>query len=310
MKTAGATGHKRKISEIEAEARRIAAKRNWVVVIAEVCVIFLFPTIIGILIQNMSELNRQGIFWSLILLIGGAQLILGLMVLFPAKNEFFYFDHLDLKTEYEGLEANYRRAEYTGRVVYHILETLHRFIRECEQAAGAFTVQQIRGSFEALMQTAVTFREGVLGFTLRDRYSFVMYLYSAPDDSLKPFYSSTDIRVTSPPREWRPYKGSIGACFAERRIIFVDDLTKSPDWPVYYAPGDERNYRSQVAVPVLHLDAGGKRSPVRGVLVVTSSVATHFDEQVYTPIFTTLSTILAIFFWVADRRLPEGADYV
>jgi hypothetical protein len=300
--------HRGKISEIEAEARRIAAKRNWVVIIAEVCVIFLFPLIISILIQNMNELNKQGIFWSLILMIGGAQLLLGLLVLFPAKNEFFYFDHLDLKKDYERLESNYRRAEYTGRVVYHMLENLQKFIKECESADEALTVEKIRAPFEKLMQTPITFREGVLGFTLRDRYSFVVYLYSVPQDLLKPFYSSTDIRFTSALRDWKPYKGSIGACFAEQKIIFVEDLTESPDWHVYYKPGDERNYRSLVAAPILNLTK--KDSTVRGVLVVTSSAPTHFDVHIYTPIFTTLTTILAVFFRVADSKLPEEVDYI
>jgi signal transduction protein with GAF and PtsI domain len=103
-------------------------------------------------------------------------------------------------------------------------------------------------------------------------------------------------------------KGSIGTCFSEREIIFVADLTRSPDWPVYYKAGDERNYRSLAATPVFNLDK--KRSPARGVLVVTSSEPKQFDEQIYRPIFTSLATILAIFFWVADKKLPEGVDYL
>jgi hypothetical protein len=198
---------KRKVSEIEAEARHIAAKRNWIVIVAEICVIFIFPIVIGILIQNMKELEERGIFLILILLIGAAQLLLGLVVLLPAKNEFFYFDHLDLKENYQELELKYERAEHTGRSVYHTLKTLKEFIEDCELTENFIDLNKIKVYCEKLVQTLVQFRERILGFTLNDRYSFAIYLYSPHENRLKLFHRAADQRLTPDNREWEPYEG-------------------------------------------------------------------------------------------------------
>lgn len=297
-------------STIESEARRIAAKRNMLVMGSEVTVIFILPIIENILIQNMKELNAQGIFKALILPTLAIHLLLGLIVIIPTKNEFFFFEFLDLRNKHQDLMNSHDRAQATGTVVYVALRTLRDFISVVNSTHVSISLDDLKVHFGKLLKTAVLNRDGVLGFSLRERYSFTLYLYSDSDGLLKPFYSAKDDRVPSDERPWPRNKGPLSFCFQNQKCEFIPDMSQSRYVSFFTWPTDIKNYRSLAFVPVFDVNSGGGNKEVLGVLMVTSSEPGRFVDAIHEPIFESLADILALFFVFADTTLPPGNKYV
>lgn len=298
------------LSAIESEARRIAAKRNMLLMGAEVTVIFILPVIENILITNIKELGAQGIFTALIVPILAIHLILGLIVLMPTKNEFFFFEFLDLKKKYDELTSSHNRAQATGTVVYLALRTLRDFISVANSKDSSTSLDDIKTYFAKLLRTAVLNRDGVLGFSLRDRYSFTVYRYSEPEGLLKPFYCDKDVRVAPDDRAWPTNRGPLSFCFENQKCEFIPDLGESRYEAFFSAPNDKKSYRSLALVPVFDVNTREQKKATLGVLMVTSSEPGRFDADVHQSIFESLADILALFFVFSDATLPPGSRYV
>lgn len=288
----------------------MAARRNMLVMAAQVTVIFMLPITENILIQNMNELRASGIFWILILLVGTIHITLGLIVILPARNEFFYFEFLDLMDKYDELQRKHERAEATGRVVYLALKSVRNFIGISKSTSGTLSIEDVRRYFAKLINTAVLNRDGVLGFSLSDRYSFIVYMYSDLEKLLKPFYGAQDDRISPENRTWKVTQGPVGLCYANKRLEIVQDLMTSPYKHEYLSPGDEKNYRSVAVIPIFYESPVDNTKTVIGVLWISSSKPSRFDELVHSSIFESLADILDVFFVFALSKLPGEAKFV
>jgi hypothetical protein len=298
-------------SEVEAEARKMAARRNSLVMAAEVSVIFILPVVENILIQSMDHLHSKRIFWPLILLVGSVHILLGFKVILPTRNEFFYFEFLDQKNRYKELLRKYNRADATGRVVYLALKYLRNFIGVSKSRSRTLSVDDIGSYLGKIINTAVLNRDGVLGLTLSDRYSFIVYMYSPDENVLKPFYSAQDNRIKNETRDWKPYQGPVGMCFANKRLEIIKDLSESTTYRQEYTnPGDDKNYRSLAVIPIFYDDPGANEKTVIGVLQISSSKAACFVEDVHAPIFESLADILDVFLVFAQSQLPPNTKFV
>ena len=303
-----------RLTEIETEARRLVHTRQWLVILAEIFAIVVFPLCIGILTQRMDKMGEY--FWYTIIPLALAQFCLGCILLLGAKNEFFFFEYRDLEDRHQELVEQ--------KMAWHLKSTQYDFTREAtyfaSEAANNFTAlwisktnpttkEELHDAISDVLTSVIALREEIFGYK-GAKHNLSVYLFAPAKNRLVPFFRDMDDRLTRNNREWQPGIGHVGFCFLRHETIISEDISVSPELSRDNAPDDELSYRSMCSTPIFSLSNDPSVSEVMGVLSITSSAPNQFKPEIHQTFMETLATILTVVIGLAYARIPSGGNYV
>lgn len=299
-----------RLSEIEKEARRLVHTRQWLIIVAEIFAIVVFPLCIGILTQRMDKLGDY--FWYTVIPLAAAQLVLGCILLLGAKNEFFFFEYLDLEDRHKELvkermawQSKSTQYDFTQEATYFAAEAANNFAALYVSRTTPITQSELHDAISDVLTSVIALREEIFGYG-GAKHNISVYLFSSQRNRLVPFFRDMDDRLTQNDREWEPGIGHVGFCFLRKETIISEDITQSHELSRDNDEGDEGAYRSMCSTPIFSLSADPE---VKGVLIITSSAPNQFKPEVHQAFIETLAAVLAIVIGLAYVRIPPGGSY-
>jgi hypothetical protein len=242
---------------IENAARKDAEGGEWLLRFAQAVQTIVIPGLIASVAwyrEQILQLGGSFFFWllgALILL----QLILFLLSLKAKQSvQDLYFHSKDLKKRGDELEQDVgnilRRTE-----LYSFTE---KYGASCASSLLAYAGQKLETNDDLqrvvgnMLEPLVANGEKIFAFGPCEKWNFVVYLYSRPQDVLIPVWRRKGESHPSQDlgRKWRRGQGHVGFAFANNRPIITED-SRNPDVKnlVSASQGYSRDYARMYTYP-------------------------------------------------------------